>query len=175
MKRILLIATAALVAAGTFCADAQKKKDPNAFEEATARKLDPEVRVFIRPMVCDMEMLTTEREKSGPYPYPIKGLDQISDYEFQSLKSRALYQAAKEANADAVLEPIFFSYVKDKEPKVMYIEVTGYPVKYTNFHPLKDSEVEMVEKIYTRSLTNSNENQEREIIRSASYTEKSQK
>jgi len=162
MKRIalLLLALLALGSADTF---AQKKK-PNTFEEATARKLDPEVRVFIRPMVCDMKLLTDGRESFGPYAFPIKGLDQISNEEFMSIKSRAMYQGAKESDADAIMEPLFFSYVKEGEPKVMYIELSGYPVKYINFHALKDNEVEMVEKIYTRSWRSDAFNQASEVI-----------
>lgn len=150
---------------GASTVSAQKRKaEEKAFEEATARRLEPEVRVFIRPMVCDLKLLTTDRETFGPYPFTIKGLDQLTEEEFLSIKSRALYQAAKENEADAILEPLFYSYCNAKEPKTMYIELSGYPVKYINFHPLKDDEVDMVEKVYTRNWTDFWENKAPNIV-----------
>ena len=66
MNRYLFTILALLLAGGTVC-HAQKKQETKIFEESSARMLDPEVRVFITPQICDMEMLSEGREIFGPY------------------------------------------------------------------------------------------------------------
>lgn len=151
MKRlsVLLIAVLALGCVGL---SAQKKSEQKAFEEATTRLLPPEVKVFIRPLVCDLQLLTTERESFGPYPYELtRSIGQITEMEYENYKNRAKYMAAKEADADALMEAIVHTYVNADNDKLLYVEISGYPVKYTNFHTIKPEEVDVIEKVYTRS------------------------
>ncbi|HUN20973.1 MAG TPA: hypothetical protein PLT34_06920, partial [Muribaculaceae bacterium] len=116
--------------------------------ESSARMLDPEVRVFITPQICDMEMLSEGREIFGPYRFEISSLGNTTNSELDNMKARALYRATVEAGADAVIEPLFNSYVVDKDSKTMVIELSGYPVKYSNFRPLKASEIDIIRVVY---------------------------
>lgn len=63
-----------LLLAGSACVYAQKK-EVKIFEEATARRIEPQVHVFITPQVADLKMLSTEREQYGPYRFEMKSLE----------------------------------------------------------------------------------------------------
>lgn len=133
---------------GGLCASAQKQKDLKVFEESSARMLDPEVRMFITPQICDMQMLSEGRETFGPYRFEIKDLGSTTNADLDNMKARALYRAVLESGADAVIEPMYNSYVMDSDPKTMIVELSGYPVKYYNFRSLSPSEIEMIRVVY---------------------------
>lgn len=149
MKRhVMLLLT--LLLAGSACIYAQKK-EVKIFEEATARRIEPQVHVFITPQVADLKMLSTEREQYGPYRFEMKSLENTSLDDLNSWKIRALYRATLENNADAIIEPLFNCYVLEKDTKTMVIELSGFPVKYVNFRSLgKDDlrEIEMIKAVY---------------------------
>lgn len=153
MKKNLFIA-AMLVAGCAFGALAQKKENNvKVWEESEARRLVPEVRTFVTPQICDMQMLSKGRETFGPYYFEIKSVEQTFNFELQNFKNRALYRACQEGDADAVIEPLFNSYVYEKDSKVLVVELSGYPVKYTNFRPASKDEVEMIGVVYPDAST----------------------
>ncbi len=145
-----IIATALVVLAGTFTASAQKKA-VKLMEQTEARYVEPKVRVYITPQIADMKMLTEEREQFGPYRFDVPGgLENLDQYAIDECKKRALYNAITESEGDALIEPIYNVQILSSEPKVMLVTLSGYPVKYVNFHPLKDpKELETVRIIYT--------------------------
>jgi len=71
MKKVFL-AMAALVLAGT-AAYAQKKSNLGEvmFQEASAREASPTVNFFVFPQICDLQMLSNQREDYGPYDFPM--------------------------------------------------------------------------------------------------------
>lgn len=142
------ITTILLLALTSGVAIAQKKSDIKIFEESSARMLDPEVRVFITPQICDMELLSAGREIFGPYRFEIQSLNTTKNSDLDNMKARALYRATVEAGADAVIEPLFNSYVLDKDDKTLVVELSGYPVKYKNFRSLSPSEIDMIRTVY---------------------------
>ena len=142
------ITTILLLALTSGVAIAQKKSDIKIFEESSARMLDPEVRVFITPQICDMELLSAGREIFGPYRFEIQSLNTTKNSDLDNMKARALYRATVEAGADAVIEPLFNSYVLDKDDKTLVVELSGYPVKYKNFRSLSPSEIYMIRTVY---------------------------
>lgn len=118
------------------------------WEESEARKVSPEIRMVVTPQICDMEILSKSREIYGPYSFQIKSIDDTTNGELQNFKNNALYLACKEADADAVIEPIFHSYVNEKDSKILIIELSGFPVKYTNFRSATKAEIEMMGVVY---------------------------
>lgn len=128
---------------------AQKKDaNPKVWEEAQARKIVPEIRTFVTPQICDMQMISKSRETYGPYYFEIKSIEQTFNFELWNYQNRALYRAIQESDADAIIEPLFNSYVYDKDAKTLVVELSGYPVKYVNFRPASKSEVDMIGIIY---------------------------
>lgn len=148
MRKIyLLMALATAVAAPTM--NAQKKgNDEKRWEEAEARKITPEVRTFVTPMVCEMQMLSKTRETYGPYTFQISSVENTYNYELTNYQNRALYRACQEADADAIIEPLFNSSVYSKDSKTLVVELSGYPVRYVNFHPASADEVGMIGVVY---------------------------
>ena len=71
MKRIALLLGLAVFA--TVVMQAQRKttqqREEHAFEEAVTRAAEPEVKVFIHPLIADLQMIETERQPYGPYTY----------------------------------------------------------------------------------------------------------
>lgn len=151
MKKGLFVLLLSVVC-GTSFTYAQKKESQKTWEESEARQVIPEVRTFVTPMIFDMQLLSKTRETYGPYYFPIKSIGDTYNYELTSFQNRALYRAVKESDADAIIEPIFDSYVLDSDSKTLVIELSGYPVKYTNFRPVTSSEINMIGVVYP--LTN---------------------
>lgn len=153
MKKTILT-TAMLAALCAPAAFAQKKEaNPKVWEEAQARKIVPEIRTFVTPQICDMQMLSKSRETYGPYYFEIKSIEQTFNFELWNYQNRALYRAIQESDADAIIEPLFNSYVLDKDTKTLVVELSGYPVKYVNFRPASKNEVDMIGVIYPSAKT----------------------
>lgn len=154
MKKVILL-TAALCLFGVSAMSAQGKQQAGSkvWEEAQARKVVPEIRTFVTPQICDMQMLATSREVFGPYYFEIKSIEQIFNFELTNYQNRALYRALQESDADAIIEPLFNSYVYDKDEKKLIVEVSGFPIKYVNFRPASKNEVDMIGVIYPDART----------------------
>lgn len=160
MNRTIL-AAAILLAGTAFTATAQKK-EVKLMEQTEARFVEPRVQVYITPQVAEMKMLTEEREQFGPYRFDVPGgLENLSQYIIDECKKRALYNAITESEGDALIEPIYNVQILSSEPKVMLVTLSGYPVKYVNFHPLKDpKELETMRITYTGNHGNTSAAQE---------------
>lgn len=152
-RSILFLAVALLTSSVSVTA---QKKDPNPkkWEHAEARKIEPQVRTFITPMIFDMKMLSTQRETFGPYYFPLdQSIGNTYHSEILNDEKRALFRACQEADADAIIEPLFDSYVYEKDTKMLIIELSGYPVKYTNFRPATKAEIDMIGVVYPSAQT----------------------
>ena len=127
-----------------------QQREEHAFEEAITRAAEPEVKVFIQPLIADLQMIEKERQPYGPYTYK----NQISrkfDYRrIGKLQKRALYQAVQISDADVLIEPLFDSYIDESDPHKLVINLTGFPAKYVNFRNLGSSpdDLEMVRVVY---------------------------
>lgn len=141
------------VVGGTAIAQQKKEANPKRYEAAEASKVIPEIRTFVTPNICDMEMLSKTRETYGPYVFPISSIEKTFTYEIYNYQNRALYRACQEADADAVIEPLFNVSVYDKDPNSLVVEVSGYPVKYVNFRPATKSEIDMIGVVYPTANT----------------------
>lgn len=148
MKKRILFVTIMSTMCGLLTVAQKKDGNPKIWEESQARKIVPEIRTFVTPQVCDMEMLSKTRETFGPYFFEIKSIEQTFNFELWNYQDRALYRAVQESDADAIIEPLYNSYVYDKDTKTLVVELSGYPVKYTNFRPVTKTEVDMIGIIY---------------------------
>ena len=152
MKRIALLLGLAVFA--TVVMQAQRKttqqREEHAFEEAVTRAAEPEVKVFIHPLIADLQMIETERQSYGPYTYKIKSPENLTIVELENFKKRALYQAVQISDADVLIEPLFDSYIDESDPHKLVINLTGFPAKYVNFRNLGSSpdDLEMVRVVY---------------------------
>lgn len=164
MNRIIIATAAVVLAATAFTSSAQKKGAVKLMEQTEARFVEPSVKVYITPQVADMKMLTEEREQFGPYRFDVPGgLENLNQYIIDECKKRALYNAITESEGDALIEPIYNAQILSTEPKVLLVTLSGYPVKYVNFHPLKDpKELETMRIIYTgnQGMTSANDGKE---------------
>lgn len=155
MKKFVSLVCAAVMATPAF---AQADGEKVLFQETETHISQPELRVFVNPMVCDLQMLfpnNPRREFSTELPLP-RPIDQITQGEFENLQKRALYQFATSVQADVIVEPIFNSYVTAKDSKIMKFEVSGFPAKYVDFRPLGKAQIDldMVKIVYPATYQN---------------------
>lgn len=160
--KALLLAAGATVAAFSVAAD-----DNNAqvlFQDSEMHMSQPELRIFVTPQVCDMEMIYPNKPRSEySYSVEIRSLESLSEAEFTNLKNRTLYKFAKAHGADIIIEPIFNSYVTTENKNVLNITVTGFPARYVNFRPLGKSDVDldMVRVVYPAGYQQTVESKQR--------------
>lgn len=169
-KRLLFIVAAALVCCSG--AVAQKTKEKKIYEEAQGRKLNPEIRMFVTPQICDMKMVTSTRETYGPYAmdtrlFNAKSFSDLTNGQLKNMQNNALYLACREADADAVIEVIYHTWVNESDDKIVFIELSGFPVNYVNFRPASKEEIDMIGVVYPVSNTSV-------LINPASTTEPNQ-
>ncbi len=151
MKRSIFLCLILLTALTGF---AQRKtvEPQKTLEQAIARSVEPEIRVFIHPQIAEIEMLSTEKMEYGPYKFSLKEPEKLNQYLVEQLKVIALFRATKEAKADILVGSLFDIYMLDNDPKNLYIDLSGYPAKYVNFKNLEGSDINMVNTIYPASL-----------------------
>lgn len=162
MKKSALVALA--LGALSLTATAQTDGSQVLFQDTETHISQPELRVFVNPMVCDLQILyPTNPRRDFSTSFIIKSLESLTEAEFQNLRKRALYQFTDKEKADIIIEPIFNSYITSGNTKELTIEITGFPAKYTNFRPLgkEQADVEMVRVVYPASYQQAVESKER--------------
>ena len=132
--------------------NAQTNKDVKLFEEAYARNIEPQAKIYVKPQTCDLEYLTKDRQSYGPYEFRFKG--ELTEGFLENSKNRALFQACLEDNADMMVGALFDSYTTDGEPNVLKVKLLAYPVKFVNFRALGESptDYEMVRTVYPSAV-----------------------
>lgn len=131
---------------------AQGKQEVKLFEEAYARNIEPQAKIYVKPQTCDLSYMTQERQMYGPYEFKFKG--EMSEAFLENAKNRALFQACLEDEADMMVGALFDSYVTDTEPNILQVRFLAYPVKFVNFRALGDSpnDFEMVRTVYPSAV-----------------------
>lgn len=163
VKSLLLAAAGATVATLSAAAD-DKTSSQVLFQDSEMHMSQPELRIFVTPQVCDMEMIYPNKPCSEySYSVEIRSLESLTEAELTNLKNRTLYQFAKKHGADVIIEPIFNSYVTTDNKNVLNITVTGFPARYVNFRPLGKSDVDldMVRIVYPAGYQQSVESEQR--------------
>ncbi len=131
------------------------KNPEKVFERTDARILEPEMKVFIRPQIADFEILENQhRCYYGPYKFPIKNWEAMTEGELTNLKTSALFKAQREADADIIIGVLFDTYVNDNDGKTLIVELSGFPAKFVNFKELgagSDREYQMIQVVYPSS------------------------
>ncbi len=130
-------------------AQKNNKGEKKAFEEATARSLEPFHAAYVIPIVYDVDV--SSRQQFGPYAFEIKG--ELKEWELQNNKKRAVYKALLEVGADEMVGTLYDSYINESDPKTLYVTVSGYPCKWKNFRNLdaNSKEIELIKVIYPSS------------------------
>lgn len=72
----------------------------------------------------------------------------MTNSQLENMQKNAAYLATKESDADAIIEPVFHSWVNDNDDKIVYIEISGYPVSYYNFRPATKDDIDMIGVVY---------------------------
>lgn len=164
MNRKKLFLTLGAFAVTALASADDKKPNQVLFQDSEMHMSQPELRIFVTPQVCDMEMIYPNQPRSEySYSVEIRSPESLTETEFTNLKNRTLYNFAKEHGADIIIEPIFNSYVTTDNKNVLNITVTGFPARYVNFRPLGKSDVDldMVRIVYPAGYQQTVESKQR--------------
>lgn len=162
-RRQLLLTVGAFIGVALASAD-DKNPTQVLFQDSEMHMSQPELRIFVTPQVCDMEMIHPNEPRSEySYSVEIRSFDSMTEDDFTNLKNRALYNFAKDHGADIIIEPIFNSFVTTDNKNVLNITVTGFPARYVNFRPLGKSDVDldMVRIVYPAGYQQTVESKQR--------------
>lgn len=107
------------------------------FEHAQTRIQEGMSEFFIRPMVAELQMISTTTKEWTFNVLPGVSLSNVSVAMLENAKANAAYKAAKMADADIILGVTFY-VVNNEEQKGLDVTVRGYPAKYINFHNYGD-------------------------------------
>lgn len=135
MSKRLFFILALLLVSAPFTCFAQRIE----YEESQSRILEPLQDVYIRPLVADMQLLKNSRQTYGPFLFN-KGVDisKITIENVDNAKKNAAYNAAQIDDADLIVGAVFRVTSAEKGGGI-YVEVSGFPVKYTNWHLLGEN------------------------------------
>lgn len=131
------------------------------YRQSQSRMLEPQQQVFVRPLVVDLNVITTERQKAV---WPFEGdITKMTTQDIYNLKINALYLTAQKMDADVIVAPTFdIRTVK----KGIEITVIGFPAKYENWKvATKEEDYKWIEDVYgtkirvVNSLQSLDENQ----------------
>lgn len=131
------------------------------YRQSQSRMLEPQQQVFVRPLVVDLNVTTTERQKAV---WPFEGdITKMTTQDIYNLKINALYLTAQKMDADVIVAPTFdIRTVK----KGIEITVIGFPAKYENWKvATREEDYKWIEDVYgtkirvVNSLQSLDENQ----------------
>ncbi|MDM8305445.1 hypothetical protein [Phocaeicola salanitronis] len=147
MQKIVKSALSFVVFALTFVGSAMGQTQ---FEQSQARIIEPKQDVFIKPLVAEIVIMNNQvRQDYGPYEFEIQSVETLTFELLENIKTRALYRAMKEANADIIVAATFNARSDEKGKRVM-IELSGFPGKYVNFRTAskQDNDYEWITTVY---------------------------
>lgn len=134
---------------------ALKAEDPNlhnsTFEEAYARNIEPQAKIFVAPQTCDIKYLSDKRVEFGPYQFKFKG--DLTESMIEAFKNRALYVACVKQDADMMIGALYDSWIDEDKSNILNVKFLAYPVKFINFRNLESTvtNYEMIKAIYPSS------------------------
>lgn len=110
------------------------------FEHAQTRIQEGMSEFFVRPMVAELQMLSTECQEWPFNIFPGVSLSDINATMLENAKANAAFRAAKLAGADIILGATFF-VTNNEKTKGLDVTVRGYPAKYVKFHNYGDGQL----------------------------------
>lgn len=138
MKKVFIVCIAMAFSAISY---AQKVQ----FEQAQSRILEPMQDVFVRPMVAEMQMLSTElKVYMASWQFQEKKITDLTWQDLRDAKANAAFHAAISDGADIIVGATYYvrNHIDEKgKPSDHGIDVIvrGYPAKYVNWHSLGDA------------------------------------
>lgn len=115
------------------------------YRQSQSRMLEPQQQVFVRPLVVDLNVTTTERQKAV-WPFPDVDINKMTTQDVENLKINSLYLTAQKFDADVIVAATFdVRTVK----KGIEITVIGFPAKYENWKvATKEEDYKWIEDVY---------------------------
>lgn len=144
MKKILFL-FAFVAAAFGMSQEAMAQSAKGEYRQSQSRMIEPQQEIFVRPLVVDLHVTTTERQKAV-WPFPEADISKMTVGDVENLKINALYLTAQKLDADVIVAPTFdIRTVK----KGIEITVIGFPAKYENWKvATEEKDYKWIEQVY---------------------------
>lgn len=122
-----------------------KAQTKDEYRQSQSRMLEPQQQVFVRPLVVDLKVTTTERQKAV-WSFPDVDINKMTTQDVENLKINSLYLTAQKFDADVIVAATFdVRTVK----KGLEITVIGFPAKYENWKvATKEEDYKWIEDVY---------------------------
>lgn len=151
MKRILLFLS--LVMFISSAALAQKKVT---FRQSQARLAEPQMNVYVKPLIVDLRVINGQkRVDAGPFIFEDADISGMTVGELTDLKTKALYDASRQLNADVIVAATFDVKSRENGKKGLEITVSGYPAVYAGWRPIEEKDYSWVGAAYSIEKSNS--------------------
>lgn len=136
----------------TTVALAQKIESIN-FRQSQSRIAEPNMEVFVRPLVVDLEVIGEDRIEEV-CSFPNVRLTELSLDMLQNLKASALFNCSQKYNADVIIAAMFdIQSFEDNKGYGINVTVVGYPAKYKNWKPaIENSEYQWILDVYGTAI-----------------------
>lgn len=153
MKRnLLLLAGIIIISAMTATAQKKQKEEVMLFEQSQTRILEPQMNLYLKPVVAelDVDSIKTVRDTFGPYEFKMaKPVEELTQAQLDEWKKAALFRATKDCDADILLASLINCYVGDDNPRIMKIEVSGFPAKIQKFKTIATpADIQLITTFY---------------------------
>lgn len=122
------------------------------YRQSQSRMIEPQQQIFVRPLVVDLRVTATERQKAI-WPFHDVDIYKMTTLDLENLKINALYLTSQKLDADVIVAPTFDIRTVEKG---IEITVVGFPAKYENWKVAdKEEDYKWIESVYgTRFKTN---------------------
>ncbi len=132
--------------------NAQKVESVN-FRQSQSRINEPNMAVFVRPLVVDLEVINQERVESESN-FPNVKLTDLTSEKLYNLKATALFECSQTNHADVIIGAMFdIQSFENNNGYGIKIKVVGYPAKYTNWKPAtSNDEYEWILDVYGTAI-----------------------
>ena len=115
------------------------------YRQSQSRMIEPQSQVFVRPLIVDLQVLTTERQVDE-WEVPEIDITKATVGDSANEKIKALYKSARAHDADVIVAPTFD--IRSAKKGVI-ITVIGFPAKYVNWQVAKEEkDYKWIEDVY---------------------------
>ncbi len=108
------------------------------FRNAQARVADGVAKVYVKPVVANVEVMNNKVRIKETYPLTLTEVEGLGG-NVENIRAYASYLASEKHGCDIILSPLYM-IKNDKDTNIYYVTVIGYPAKFVGWNDVKDED-----------------------------------
>ncbi len=141
MKKILGFLFLAVICSTQVMA---QQKITQEFRDAQARVADGVAQVYIKPTVAEVQLINNGQRIKKTYSLTSAEVNGMNG-SVANIRAYASFLASEEFNCDIILSPLYM-IKNDKDTNIYYVTVVGYPARFANWAPVKDTDWQWIDR-----------------------------